>query len=160
MAVWRDSICNPTYKCSIEDVVGDPPFQDPNEKLITDVELAAAIVRHVRATRLLRRSAPRRRMWRGCGRGLVSSGRSAAGAAVRAHVALQFVYVTSSDDESVNLAGTGCCMAVFPERSRADNAQQICGASANVFTPNENYDELAAKATTRRKRPRWPTSSA
>ena len=56
----------------------------------------------------------------------------------------QFVYVTSSDDESV-LPGWHRLLhvAVFPEQSCADNAEQICGSFANTLTSNERYSSNA-----------------
>ena len=164
MAVWRDSICNPTYKYSIEDVVGDPPFQDPNEKLITDASnwLLPSYDMYV-PRELLGRSAPQRRMWRGCGRGLVSSDCDPQQVPPYERMSLyQFVYVTSSDDESVSLAGTGCCMwpcsrsARAPTmRSRSAAPRPTCSRPTRTTTSSRRR-----RRRTRRKRPRWPTSSA
>jgi len=150
-AVWRDSVCNPTYKYSIEDVVGDPPLQDPSVKQITDASnwLLPSYDMYV-PRESLGRSAIQRRVFRGCGRGMVSSDCDPQQVPAYERFSLhQYVYVTSSDDEAVQPGWHRLLhVAVFPERSCAQNAQQICGAQANTLTSNENYDQRAAQYAT------------
>ena len=147
-AVWRDSICNPTYKYSIEDVIGDPPQQDPSVALITDASnwLLPKYDMYV-PHGVLGRSAVQRRVFRGCGRGRVSNDCDPQQVPAYERVSLhQHVYVTSSDDASVQPGWHRLLhIAVFPERSCAANADQICGASANTLTANENYDQRATQ---------------
>ena len=147
-AVWRDSVCNPTYKYSIEDVVGDPPQQPLEVAMITDASnwLLPRFDMFVPRA-MLGRSAIQRSVYRGCGRGLVSSDCDPQQVPPYERFSLhQYVYVTSSDDERVQPGWHRLLhVAVFPERSCAQNAEQICGAKANTLTNNENFDQRAAE---------------
>jgi len=148
-AIWRDSICNPTYKYSIEDVVGDPPLQDPNAKMITDASnwLKPSYDMYV-PHEALGRSATQRRVFRGCGRGLTNADCDPRQVPSFERTSLyQFVYVTSSHDPLVQPGWHRLVhVPVFAGRACASNAKQTCRSMANTFTSNENYDASASQS--------------
>lgn len=143
-AIWRDVVCNPTFKYVIEDAVGDPPMF--KGKPITDASSYQARRYDMSVPNaLLGNSAIQRLVHRGCGHGMVETDCDPMLTPTYEHASLyQFVYVTSSHDPAVRPGWHRLVhIAVFPERSCEDNAKQICSSFANTLTANENYDSAA-----------------
>ena len=146
-ALWRNRICSPVYKYTIEHAIGDPPEYtgDP----ITD-----ASSRFKRAYDLevpnedLGNSATREVVYEGCGLGVQSNGCDPSTVPTYEQSSLyQFVYVTSSHDESVPPGWHRLLhVALFPERACEANPLQICSSAPNTYTDNEAYSTSTVDA--------------
>jgi hypothetical protein len=146
-ALWRDVVCNPTFKYVIEDAIGDPP-EYVGEK-ITDASnyLAPAYDMEV-PNALLGRSAIQRQVYRGCGHGMTNADCDPRLVPTFEHSSLyQFVYVTSSDDSSIQPGWHRLLhIAVFPERACEANAKQTCASLSNPANENDDGTATAAAA--------------
>ena len=148
LALFRDRICNPSYKYSIEDAVGDPPFVTARDK-ITDASS--------RKRKKYDMHVPNKdlgpvdiatRYHKGCGLGVEVDGCDKVRSPNYEESSLwQWAYVTSSDDPDVPPGWHRLVnLKAFPDRPCVDNRRQICNSHVNRETANENYDLDAAVA--------------
>ena len=148
LALFRDRICNPTYKYGLEDAIGDPPYVTARDK-ITD----ASNRRQKRYDMFVPNPVlgpvdTKTRYHKGCGLGVDSNGCDKIRSPNYEESSLwQWVYVTSSHDPSVNPGWHRLLhLPIFPDRACDANAKQICNSHANDMNRNENYDLDAAVA--------------
>lgn len=146
LALFRDRICNPTYKYGIEDAIGDPPYVTARDK-ITDASnrKKKGYDMHVPNPDL----GPvdtKTRYHKGCGLGVDANGCDKILSPNYEESSLwQWVYVTSSDDSSVNPGWHRLLhLPIFPDRACDANAKQVCNSHATQV--NENYDLDSAVA--------------
>jgi len=148
LALFRDRICNPTYKYGIEDAIGDPPFVTARDKItdasnrkrkgydmyVPNPDLGPVDIKT--------------RYHKGCGLGVDANGCDKIRSPNYEESSLwQWVYVTSSDDTSVNPGWHRLLnLPIFPDRACDANSKQVCNSHANDINQNENYDLDAAVA--------------
>tara|TARA_B110000902_G_scaffold92691_1_gene110007 strand:+ start:828 stop:2342 length:1515 start_codon:yes stop_codon:yes gene_type:complete len=144
-ALWRDVVCSPVFKYSIEDAIGDPPLYAG--KKITDASNYHAPAYDMEVpNEMLGKSAIQRQIFRGCGHKMTDADCDPRLVPTFEHSSMyQFVYVTSSHDDSIQPGWHRLLhIAVFPERACEANARQTCASLANAA--NENDDGTATAA--------------
>jgi hypothetical protein len=148
LALFRDRICNPSYKYGLEDAIGDPPYVTARDK-ITDASnrKQKSYDMHV-PNSALGQVDTKTRYHKGCGLGVDANGCDKLLSPNFEESSLwQWVYLTSSDDASVNPGWHRLLhLPIFPDRACDANAKQICNSHANDMSRNENYDLDAAVA--------------
>ena len=101
-ALYRDVLCNPTYKYSIEDAVGNPLSGRNNLEVADEIRDASSRRHNAYDMRvpghLVGESAARRRQFTGCGMGVASGGCDVSKAPTYLESSLwSWAYVTSSE---------------------------------------------------------------
>jgi hypothetical protein len=146
LALFRDRICNPTFKYGIEDAIGDPPYVTARDK-ITDASnrKKKSYDMYVPNSDL----GPvdiKTRYHKGCGLGIDANSCDKLLSPNYEESSLwQWVYVTSSHIKEVNPGWHRLLhLPIFPDRACDANAKQICNSHATQV--NENYDLDSAVA--------------
>ena len=149
-ALYRDRICNPIYKYSIEDAVGDPPTGRNVLDGLGGIRDASTASRYtydmIAPDGLLGNSATKRRDYHGCGLGIASGGCDTRGAPNYEEGSLwSWAYVTSSHDPDVAPGWHRLLyLKAFTVNSCDTNRDQLCNSQINEATGNENFDLDAA----------------
>ena len=149
-ALYRDRICNPIYKYSIEDAVGDPPTGRNVLDGFGGIRDASTASRYtydmIAPDGLLGNSATKRRDYHGCGLGIASGGCDTRGAPNYEEGSLwSWAYVTSSHDPDVAPGWHRLLyLKAFTVNSCDTNRDQLCNSQINEATGNENFDLDAA----------------
>ena len=148
LALFRDRICNPVYKYGIEDAIGDPPYVTARDKITDASNRKKKSYDMYVPNPDLGPVDTKTRYHKGCGLGVDANGCDKIRSPNFEESSLwQWVYVTSSDDPSVNPGWHRLLhLPIFPDRACDANSRQICNSHANGMNRNENYDLDAAVA--------------
>ena len=127
--LYREVICNPTYKYSLDDALGDPPQSTQPRKTDASSYRQPKWDMYVDASSL-GKSAIWERPNKGCGNGIESSGCDPAGRPNYIESSLwAWVYVTSSDDDRVTPGWHRIAhLPVFTMEACDANYNQPCNA--------------------------------
>ena len=139
---FRDRICNPVYKYGIEDAIGDPPYVTARDKITDASNRKKKSYDMYVPNPDLGPVDTKTRYHKGCGLGVDANGCDKIRSPNFEESSLwQWVYVTSSDDPSVNPGWHRLLhLPIFPDRACDANSRQICNSHANGMNRNENYD--------------------
>jgi len=142
LALFRDRICNPTYKYGLEDALGDPPYVTARDKITDASNRRKKSYNMYVPNSDLGPVDTKTRYHKGCGLGVDANGCDKIRSPNFEESSLwQWVYVTSSDDGSVNPGWHRLLhLPIFPDRACDANSKQVCNSHANDMNQNENYD--------------------
>lgn len=145
-ALYKERMCNPVYKYSINDAIGNPPIGNNNMDQ-TDIIVDASTAKipkwdmHV-PNGMLGASGIRRPHPEGCGLGIESGGCDASKAPTYYDSSLwSFAYVTSSHDPEVTPGWHRLLyLKAFTLAACSANKDQVCKSQINRATVGDNFD--------------------
>lgn len=140
--LFKDRVCDPEYKYTIEDAVGNPPYYDGTEKTDASSADRKKYDMHV-PNKLLGESAVERRVFKGCGLGSECEDEDPPN--FEESSLYQFVYVTSSHDPDVQPGWHRLIhLTVWADRACNVNVDQTCRSYLDPVVQRQIYDARQA----------------